>query len=358
MTLTVQEALRHIGHTLASGTDMPAIGGMRILNDAGEWLGAANQWKWLEGASATLDFNAGTDFMWLPRNFRDLIAYNTTQGLTNKLILTTHQDIVELRTSEVTQTNWIYRGVITHKAPYENATGTVVFTGLPTDADTLIFDDGIHDAVTFEFDDNSSVTETDVLRQVVIGATAATTVVALGNAINSAPVLFMSSTDDATTTVTVTHDNPGTLGNIAITDSTANVTVTGMSGGRDGGAPRPRLDVWPDILSDDAGAVTIFYRAGWQHLDDDDEEVTVPDWLEFLYLQCVREVARGYEREDAEPMTARLNRLKKSDIWKSMVGRDAVVQPDYGPIRNGAAENAFTPSIRWWWNFTSTNDPS
>lgn len=152
------------------------------------------------------------------------------------------------------------------------ATGSITFTGQPTDADTFVLDDGVNPAltfeydtaakatgtlvlggqpadgdqfligdgssnVTFEFDSNASVVETNVLRRVLIGATLSDTLTNLFNAINNAPgfnVTALSITGGDT--VNLQNDNYGVAGNVAITEP-VNVSTflsdTGMSGGDD-----------------------------------------------------------------------------------------------------------------------------
>lgn len=85
---------------------------------------------------------------------------------------------------------------------------------------------------TFEFDDDSSVGAGNI--GVLIGATAADTMTNLIAAINNAAIEITA--EDTTTTVpeaTLTNDTPGVDGNIDITETGANITVTGMSGGSD-----------------------------------------------------------------------------------------------------------------------------
>lgn len=119
------------------------------------------------------------------------------------------------------------------------STGTVTLSGQPTDGNTVVIDDGPNAAVTFEFDNNGSVTPTNTLRQVVIGATLAETMANLVAAINAAPVLNVIADPTfkqgpgggANSTVYLHNDNAGTAGNVTITSVGAVITSTGMSGG-------------------------------------------------------------------------------------------------------------------------------
>lgn len=115
--------------------------------------------------------------------------------------------------------------------------GTIAFTAQPADANTVILNDGVNAAVTFEFDSNGSVTQTTTLRQVVIGATLPQTVANLIAAIKSAPVLDLTPLEPvkiaASTDVSfrLVNDKNGTTGNQALTKTGTWGTLTGMSGG-------------------------------------------------------------------------------------------------------------------------------
>ena len=114
--------------------------------------------------------------------------------------------------------------------PAVAATGTINFTATtnPLDGETITISDGTTSLV-FEFDDDASFTG-DV--GVVIGATAAATLLNLINAINNAA--FTMDAQDATVTIPeldLTNLTPGVAGNVAITETGAAIGVTGMSGG-------------------------------------------------------------------------------------------------------------------------------
>ena len=87
-------------------------------------------------------------------------------------------------------------------------------------------------AVTFEFDDDASFGGGNI--GVLIGATAAATLVNLITAINSS-VLEITAQDDTVTIplAGLTHNIPGDAGNQTITEIAAAIGVTGMSGGVD-----------------------------------------------------------------------------------------------------------------------------
>lgn len=74
------------------------------------------------------------------------------------------------------------------------ATGTVTIpSAQPADGNTVVINDGVNPAVTFEFDSNASVTPSATLRQVVIGADIYATMENLITAINAAPTLAIAA---------------------------------------------------------------------------------------------------------------------------------------------------------------------
>lgn len=106
---------------------------------------------------------------------------------------------------------------------------------IPVDAETFVLDDGVNAAVTFEFDDDSSVTETATLRAVDITAAADDDDVrdAIITAITNAPALDISPSSGGSGIVSLVNGAGGVAGNVAITETVTDVkfAVTGMTGG-------------------------------------------------------------------------------------------------------------------------------
>jgi len=111
----------------------------------------------------------------------------------------------------------------------------VVAVSKLVDSETFVLDDGTNPAVTFEFDDDASVSETGTLRQVDISAISTALEVrdAIISAINTAPTLNITASVGGVSQVALINDNYGTAGNVAITDTVADsgFVVTGMTGG-------------------------------------------------------------------------------------------------------------------------------
>jgi len=361
--LTVEQCIDHVRHTLASGNKVPAIGALRILNDAGEYLCSFKAWAWLQGKRFQLDFESGQDYVWLPSDFQELTGIDATNAITSGLMATTMQHLIELRTSSITSSNWIYYYAIAHEARHERATGTITFTDVPADDSTITIGDGINTAIQFALDvGGSGGPETgDVnVDMSASGITAAGCANALQDAIQGQLLLRTLEVEASVSgaVVTLTSREPGTIGNVTITTTgTTNATITGMSGGIDGGMPRARLEIWPDPGSDDDDAVTIYYRAGWKTLDQDTEYVSIPTWLQTLYIQLVRAFARGYEREDVASLSARCAEVMGGPLALAAVRRDDMMQPSYGELMGGGADLArgrHEPFL----NYGPVSDPS
>ena len=333
---------------------------MRILNDAGEYLCSFHPWVWLQGKRLTMDFESGDDFVWLPEDFQEVTGIDATNAITSGIRGTTMQHLIELRTSSITSTNWIYYYAIAHAPRAARATGTITFTGVPVDDSTITIDDGLNAAVTFTFDVDGSGTGGPAVDVSASGMTAALVAAALQDAIQDelgdGDLLVDATVSGAV--VTLESRTPGTAGNVTITSSgTTNATLSGLSGGTDGGEPRARLEIWPDPDADAAGAITFYYRGGWTNLNEDSEYVSLPAWLQSLYIQLVRAFARGYEREDMAGVSERCAQIMAGPLISAAVRRDGAMQPEYGGLQNGAASMAhgrFEPFL----NYGPVSDPS
>ena len=116
------------------------------------------------------------------------------------------------------------------------ATGELILGGQPNDGDTWRIGDGTQ-TVDFEFDNNASVVESNVLRQVVIGATLNDTLTNLLNAVNNVAFPFnITAGNLQADRIDLTHDSLGVIGNVPIVEQvnvSTNLSSTGMAGGDD-----------------------------------------------------------------------------------------------------------------------------
>ena len=124
------------------------------------------------------------------------------------------------------------------------------------DGNTFTISDGVNPVVTFEFDSNASVVETNTLRQVVFNAGDTSSQVrdSIAVAISNAPALNVTPTASGVDAVLLKNDVEGAAGNVAITQVGASLSViSGMSGG---------IDALP-ALSADQGLFVVRMDACW-----------------------------------------------------------------------------------------------
>lgn len=100
---------------------------------------------------------------------------------------------------------------------------------------------------------------------------------------------------------------------------------------------KARLELYP---TPGTGTLSIWYLADWMDLSQDTDIAAVRPFVEALLVQYCRAFLAGYEEHDTATLGQRLAEIEASPLFKNAKRRDAMEQPDYGPIRNGAAEVA------------------
>ena len=225
MTITVQKCSDYLEHELYGGLPK-GLDVLSLVNLAGESLANAHPWRWLVGASTTLDFVGGQSYVELPSDFRAVVSVDNTAGLTSSMTETSITDILAQRTNSIIEGNWNYSyAVVQHRA-----------TG--------------------------------------------------------------------------------------------------------GGAPLPRLELYPTPTSDLAGALTLFYRAGWQTVDEDSDSLTLPFYCELLVLEVLAAVAHGVENREGGTPTLRLEEIWRGTTFLHAQQVDVQQQPTQGRVRSGAVRQA------------------
>ena len=343
---------------------------MRILNDAGEFLVNMHNWRWLEGTERSLDLSKDTSYVWLPKDFRELIALQTTDGLNAGIRMTTQRQLAQLRSMSVAN-SYVYHAAVVHAQRQTVASSQLICDADPVDGDSIVLNDGVNAAVTLTFRNDAGMasganTETATTRNVQLGSTRATSISALTDAINVAPALYFRAVDNDTSTpdskVNLTYTIPGTAGNLGAhgnwftdTNSKFENNPFPMEGGIAGGPPRPRLDIWPTPTSDATAGIRVYYRSGWMPVSTETQMLYLPEWMETLYLFLVRAFARSYEREGDGSVSVRLQDLKAGPLFGSAQQRDKEMTYDIGPMLNGAVHTSNPDPL---WNFSSTAGPS
>lgn len=104
-------------------------------------------------------------------------------------------------------------------------------------------------------------------------------------------------------------------------------------------APQPRIELYPTPDVSTSSALLAIYRLGWTDLGDDDDVVPIPWYMEELYLELVRETAKGLEGDTMDgtsPTTFdRRDRLRASSTFSDAVDQDVRAQPNLGVPSGG-----------------------
>lgn len=103
----------------------------------------------------------------------------------------------------------------------------------------------------------------------------------------------------------------------------------------------PRLELYPAPLVNDPKALRLIYRRKWQEVENDNEELRLPDWAEPLFMEVVRAVALGYEEGDIATVDDRLDRIRVGGIYKACVRTDARQNPIMGPSIGGHTKRVY-----------------
>lgn len=90
---------------LTTGTEL------NIINDACRELENCRGWKWQEAVSRPLSLRIGEPFVRLPSDFREIVAIETNPSLLNNIVLSSWDEILELRTNSIQSWGGYYRAV-------------------------------------------------------------------------------------------------------------------------------------------------------------------------------------------------------------------------------------------------------
>ncbi len=307
MVLTAAQCIDHIRHTLGGDSDLNTDPKW-ILNQAGEIMVASHRWKWLERRPS-------------------LISIRQNVGLTSA----TWTEATKTLTLVGAFAN--YSHLVGDRLVITSGTGAdqgEYIVASKTDSDAIVLETSIGAAadgstdIAGRIEADTAELPSDFQELIAINATES-----LVNSIN------MVSYDQLlwlrTNQVQITNFNfYGAISHASAAD------------GR--GPQTPRLELWPSPQTADPSAFTMFYRAGWNSVTQDEQEISVPEWLEMLYVQFVRATARGLEEEetDEKGMQGYIQQVVASPLFAAMVQRDGMVQDTYGPLRGGAVESGVT----------------
>lgn len=352
MALNAREAIAHVKHALSSDK-VPAVGGLRIVNDAGEMLVGMCSWKWLEGAQVDVSLFPDQPYIWLPRDVREITALIATDSINTCVTLTTPVEIARRRASTV-NTSFHYWATLVYAPSVTKRSYDVTINSATIGSSQYVrISDG-----AYTIDYKTSGTQSDVLRVWTDSGDAVGRARNLAAAINDTPHRTVVASVPSDGVVRITAEYPGGADSdyFAVSVNGGAFSLAAPVDGTLGGAPRPRLDLWPTPASYEANAFKAYYRGGWTRVRSDDDAIAIPEWLEPLYLQVLRATALGYERDAEGNVAARIEQLRSSRMYMDAMRRDGMVQPVLGPIQNGAAQYEYGINQALW-NFDSTGGP-
>lgn len=287
--LFVKHLLDHVKDTLGGGSVPGNIDPLGIVNQAGEHLHSMHAWKWAQGRSTLL-----------------------------------------------------------------NLRGTVTGTAASWDGTSTLTDSGAFTNYTFVSGDEIEITDGTGVTTGFYEVSSRTS----ANAIVLAADIGASASDVAYTLQPYSIDLPDDVRDIIAIQGTGQtrygVTLTTLdevlrcretSGPNDshwyaavayvGSPPTPILEIAPGAGSNATGALRMFYRARWARISTDTTTIDVPAFIEALLLQVLRAFVRGYVREDAGSLSARLEEIHAGPIFRAAVRSDGAIQLYFGQIRNG-----------------------
>jgi hypothetical protein len=304
MTLQVQKCIEVITHALPGEPASP-VEAMEMVNQAGHWLVSIHPWEWLKGRTVDLDLRAQLSFTgasWTAATR----TINSTGSFASYSFLS--GDSIEVTAGT---------GVVVGNYEIESR----------TDDDNIVL--------------ATSILATDIA-DASVGGTIDNDQVSLPSDFDFQRIEAYAASNGLVNTMNMTSRqrlldlraaNPSvsTLSFWTVTSWVLDSTTSG------GAAPVQRLEFWPPVTSD-RRALRIWYTAGWRNATMDSDIVGVPNFMELFFLECVKAVAKGHEKEMEGDMASRLERLLVSPWLLQLKLRDGMSVRDRGEMQNGSME--------------------
>lgn len=290
MVLFVKHLLDHMRDTLGGGEFPPNLDQINVLNQAGEHLHSMHPWRWAQGRSTLLNLRGtitGTSASWT--------AASNTLTLASAFTDYTFVDGDEIQITAGSGTEGFYE-----VASRTSANAIVLSSSISGSNQTDI-------SFTLQ---PYSIDLPDDLREIIA----------------------IQGTDSVDRHITLT--SLGEVLRVREATGPQNIHWYGAVS-YVGSPPAPILEIAPGSGSNVTGAFRLFYRSRWLTLRADSTSVDVPEFMEALTLQLVRAFARGYVREDAGSLDARLAEIHAGPIFQAAKRSDGNVQPILGKLRGG-----------------------
>lgn len=106
-----------------------------------------------------------------------------------------------------------------------------------------------------------------------------------------------------------------------------------------GGAPQRVLTMWPTPSADETGFFVLWYQAQWADVDGLNDEISIPKWMEPLFLEYCREWALGWQYPESGNPSERITKLKQLSVYNDARSTDGALLGQLGRIENGAASD-------------------
>lgn len=97
--------------------------------------------------------------------------------------------------------------------------------------------------------------------------------------------------------------------------------------------PTPRVELYPAPLTNTAEAMRMFYRHGWVDIDNDNDVLRLPSYMEPLYLEVFRCFLLGTEEHDIGTVNLRLAEVKAGPVYMAAKADDGRSQGNMGKMR-------------------------
>lgn len=288
MAISVQNVLEHMRQTLLSGDIPPELGGgLHLLNQAGEHLYSMHPWRFAQGRSTLLNL----------------------------------------------------RGTVSGTAGTFDGTSTLTDTGKFTnytfvDGDEIEILDGT--GVTTGFYPVTARVSANALTIPDIGASASD----VSYILQPYSIDLPDDCREVIAAVGTDFDKALTFTSLeevleAREDASTSSNHFYASFAYSGTPPTPILEIGPGAGANETGAFRLFYRARWTRLTADSTVIAIPEYVEMLYLQLARAVARGYVREDQSTLDQRLAEIHVGPVFLAAKKSDGALQQYFGKIRGG-----------------------
>lgn len=315
MTLSVQQSLQHVDHALL-GRRSEEIHGRRLVNEAGELLANMHPWKWLERKSTQLNLRGKTVFT--PTGYvASTRTIETTAGFTGYQFES--GDTVKItQVGSLQGVNRLQEFSVATRV--DNDDVTLVSPGLGLTAANNTANNGVIDW-TGEIAIGYVNLPDDFQELVAYDAT--------DSLINSLELTDLQHLLELRTN------------QIEIAAWNFYGAIVWYVDVNDDNKLKSRIEIWPDPPQNNTESFTIFYRHKWKTIEDDDEILQLPAFMESTYIQVLRAYARGYEddADDQPTMSDRLMNVASGPVFQAAVDVDGRIQPDYGPMRGGAVQS-------------------